>query len=202
MNIRPPRKRKLHSIETRDEIAMKKNELYLRALRQREDDVVKFLGLLVPALVGYIWLLTKSSEVCEQTLFSGTVGVIFVLSVGAVFTVALGFNYRYITLQMAKIDVFYSVDKLVLKKWPRKPGDFKMIFCSPPEILKIYWISYLILILLICCISCLFIDKCSYLCIIFVISFIALLFSILLPFYYGCKIQKICELEGINWNYI
>ena len=67
----------------------------LEALRHREQEIFHYLAILAPALGGFVWLLYKG---VNPFLFAvGTLGVLLLLLLGALYSLALGYNYRYIT---------------------------------------------------------------------------------------------------------
>ena len=84
--------------------------------------------------------------------------MLLVLLMGAFYSLALGYNYRYIILQLAKLE---ATDTLALKSkdvvlayWPRKVEDFEkgsrwgvIPWCTPPDIIKVFWIAFLVCIL-------------------------------------------------------
>lgn len=121
------------------------HRLMLEALRQREQDVIRYIAILAPALGGYVWLL-KDYGTNTTVFVAGTLGVIFLLFVGAVYTVALGYNFRYITLQLAKLETLLGIQPIILRGWPRNARVFSKKygrFCKPPEIIMIFWLAFL-----------------------------------------------------------
>src|SRR5207302_6804579 len=99
--------------------------------------------ILVPAVGGFVWLLRSAPE---KTLFvGGTVGTLLLLFLGAVYSLTLGYNYRYITLQLAKIEDLLAATDAMLEGWPKSPNDFLqkykflgLSWCTPPEIIKVF----------------------------------------------------------------
>ena len=64
------------------------HKTFLEALRHREQEIVRFVAILAPALGGFVWLLTK--DVTPYVFTVGTLGVLFFLLVGGVYCLALG----------------------------------------------------------------------------------------------------------------
>ena len=136
---------------TRSQALLNMHKMFLEALRHREQDIVHFLAILGPALGGFIWLLGKTPS--NPAMFvAGTYGVLFVLVTGAFYSLALGYNYRYLTLQLAKLeaDKTLGLGKIVLNSWPRSPEAFKrrnrwgvIPWSTPPDIIKVFWIAFL-----------------------------------------------------------
>ena len=78
------------------------HKLLLQALRHREQEIVRYLAILGPALGGFAWLLYWSKDGVNLTV--GTMGVLFLLFLGAIYSLALGYNYRCIVLELAKLE--------------------------------------------------------------------------------------------------
>jgi len=127
------------------------HRLFLEALRHREQEIIKYVAILVPALAGFVWLLKYKEDLL--VFCCGTVGVILALLLGAIYALALGYNYRYITLQLAKFesDRCLGICQHILNDWHRSPEQFAKEYvnrqkprCDPPEIIKVSWIAFLI----------------------------------------------------------
>lgn len=120
-------------------------KLFLEALRHREQDIIRFLAILGPALAGYIWLLKSyyRGEIGWQAFIVGKVGVMLILVGGAWYSLALGYNFRMILMQLAKLEKALNITRFTLKKWPRKPGEFVQRLCRPPEIINVFRITFL-----------------------------------------------------------
>ena len=130
------------------------HKTFLEALRHREQEILRFIAILAPALGGFVWLLKQSltNEHESYVFIVGTLGIQLFLLLGAVYSLALSYNYRHIIFQLATIEEkgCLNIDKYILKIWPRKPCDFrKYIFkilpwCDPPEIIKCFWLAFII----------------------------------------------------------
>jgi hypothetical protein len=81
------------------------------------------------------------------------VGIIFLLFLGACYSLALGYNFRYLTLQMAKIEspLGLNIVGQILNRWPRNKAGFGKYthWCDPPDIIHTFWVACLIGILLV-----------------------------------------------------
>lgn len=132
------------------------HQAFLEALRHREQDVIQFFAVLGPALGGFIWLLSGDLHESPFRFVAGTYGVLLVLLMGAFYSLALGYNYRYITLQLAKFEQGDCLDlkKAVLAFWPRDYEEFEkrnrwgvIPWSTPPGIIKVFWATSLACIL-------------------------------------------------------
>jgi len=102
------------------------HQAFLEALRHREQEVLRYLAILGPALSGFVWLLMLDlSKPQMPTVFAtGSLGVILLLLLGAVYSLSLGYNYRYLTLQLAKLERKLEIEQYVLEGWPRSRRQF------------------------------------------------------------------------------
>ncbi len=187
----------------------------LEALRHREQEILRFVAILGPALAGFIWLLkVQLSGDSNSFIFKvGTVGVLLLLLLGAVYSLALGFNYRHITLQLAKLESvkFLNIRSYILRSWPRSCKDFakryKILWiipwCTPPEIIKYFWVAFVIGIAGVTV-------ALWYLPLtdnsngqigeeIVCLGFICFCIALLAPIWFGCKFQKACRKEEERW---
>ncbi len=169
--------------------------LFLEALRHREQEIFHYLAILGPALGGFGWLLYyRSGHEAEFAL--GTIVIISLLLLGAVYSLALGYNYRYIVLELAKLETVLKIRDVMLVGWPRSREDFLSRYkrCTPPEIIKVFWWAFLGMIALVTIIACCFSGKFRFLIILYgLVCFGAGLCWF--PIYYGNKLRKICEQE-------
>ena len=100
------------------------HKLLLEALRHREQEIFSYLAIIGPAIGGFFWLLQHRNS--DPGLFTlGTMGVLLLLFFGAVYTLALGYNYRYITFQLAKLEVRLGIKGFMLKGWPRSKQEWR-----------------------------------------------------------------------------
>ena len=139
----------------------------LEALRHREQEIFQYVAILIPALGGFAWLIYNPVGIFLFT--SGTVGVLFLLFLGVLYSLNLGYNYRYITLQLAKLEVHLGIKDSMLIGWVKTPQEFidhyklscvsschpklcgllryfKLCgrpWCTPPGIIKVFWCAFL-----------------------------------------------------------
>jgi hypothetical protein len=128
------------------------HKAFLEVLRHREQEILQFVVLLGPALGGFIWLLSADLRESPFRFVAGTYGVLLVLLMGAFYALALGYNYRYLTLQLAKLEKknLLDLDDVVLASWPREYEEFEnrnrwgvIPWSTPPGIIKVFWLTSL-----------------------------------------------------------
>jgi hypothetical protein len=182
----------------------KMHGMLLEALRHREQEIFNYLAILGPALAGFAGILYKDQTrgVTTGLFLFGTASVLSLLFFGAVYSLMLGYNYRYITLQLAKIEYILSMTDAMLKKWPKLPEDFdrykcfSIWVCTPPEIVKVFWEAFLAGIVGVVVTACLWRREClvyafaSSLGAVFLIPG-----GILLPIWLGCKLHALRDQE-------
>ena len=196
------------------------HSLYLEALRQREQDIIRFLAILAPALAGFFYLLLRKWAMTDTTFLVGILGIQGILFIGACYTAAIGFNYRSLILQIVKIEKHLGVKPVILKGWPREfcliREKFKFFrsnefiirkriiikpnpsWCWPPEILKTFLWSFVLAIAFV------FITSTFYIGIFirFLVSLFFLLSGFMLLGYilhsYGKKLKNFCDTEITN----
>ena len=142
-----------------EEALEKMHELLLGALRSRELEIFKYLTILGPALAGFGWLFYQDSALAYQTppraigpglFIAVTVSVVLLLLLGAVYSLTLGCNYRYITLELAKLESQLSIKRAMLRQWPKSPEMFVEKYsalcfpwCTPPAVIQVFWYAFL-----------------------------------------------------------
>lgn len=180
------------------------HQTFLEALRHREQEILQFIAFLAPALGGFIWLIKvylENTELKNAFVF-GTVGVLLILTLGAVYAIAIGFNFRYITFQIAKIESKLEITDFMLKGWIRTTEawvyKYKNKKCYPPEIIKVFWLAFIIaeLFVAITAGSLLYVTQkhaCFDLCVIFLFIVVCFIISAFCsPSYYGGKLFALC----------
>lgn len=188
----------------------------LEALRHREQEILRYIAILAPALGGFVLLVrefVKDDEVVGFTI--GTVGVLFLLLLGAVYSLALGFNFRDITLQLAKLDSDPCLDitQYMLNGWPRSAEIFvdkyKFLgipYCTPPEIIKVFWWAFIGAIVGVT-ISVFFLTSkenadvsiTEARCVLMVWGAICFTIAVSWPIYYGYKLKGHADKEPPKW---
>lgn len=182
------------------------HKLLLEALRHREQEIVRYLAILGPALGGFVWLL-HSGTGSVDVFTVGTIGVLLLLLLGAVYSLALGYNYRYITLELAKLETLLGIRSAMLESWPRSPKNFLdryricccIPWCTPPEVIKVFWWAFLVGIVGVTVTACLFKAEPLVLALVIPSGTICLLIGLLSPICLGCKLRKQCKKEPETW---
>ena len=191
------------------ESARNMHQTFLEALRSREQEILQFIAILAPALGGFIWLVKIyfENDKMIHTLIAGTIGVLLLLCLGAMYALALGYNFRYITFQLAKMESInrLNIIKFILAGWDRTIDHwnekYKNKCCYPPEIILIFWFAFVIaqIFVTIAAVSVLCVtNKISfiYLCFIIVSGLICIAVSTYFgPTYYGKKFSDLCKRE-------
>jgi len=192
---------------------------FLEALRHREQEILRFIAILAPALGGFLWLLKEVDLKSEKGPFIFTIGtlcVLFLLWVGAVYSIALGYNFRYVTFQLAKLELPFclNIKEFTLDKWPRSLNKFKKYifkfipWCEPPEIIKVFWLAFVMAILGVMGIAWYFLstergNMCGQICIIKFGSGLCIIAGLLVPIWFGCKLHEYCDAEDPKkWNVV
>lgn len=174
----------------------------LQALRQREQEIFSYLTTLGLAFGGFGWLLlhesSKEPPATKIPFVFGTVGILVLLCLGSIYALALGYNYRYITFQLAKIEEFLKINHVILKGWPRSVEEFKKYtrWCDPPEIIKIFWVAFTVGILLVTIIAA---EVSSMPVRVWLVGGICLLASALGPLYFGRRFKQLWGQEP-KWS--
>lgn len=186
------------------------HKTFLEALRHREQEILRFIAILAPALGGFIWLLKEFLENSNGTsVFTvGTVSVLFILMVGAIYALALGYNFRYVTLQLAKMESenCLNIKKFILESWPRTAKKWadkyrKWPYCDPPDIIKVFWLAFVAAKLFIILVACFFLwveyeNVCGQICTIIIVGGLCIIIAVLFaPIYYGWKLHIACDKE-------
>lgn len=198
------------------------HRLLLEALRHREQEMTRFLAILGPALIGFVWLL-QNADFYGYVFLIGSVGVLLLLTLGAVYSASLGYNHRYMVLQLAKLEATMGVTSAVLAGWPRSREDFIRRYrlfglpcCLPPELILWFWCSFMVAILGIAAVPVIImlgpdlprmmlggsqIGTGPGLSIfVSVIGAWIFLIGLASPFFYGAKLKRLCESEPKSWE--
>ena len=186
------------------------HKTFLEALRHREQEILRYIAILVPALGGFVWLLNEMNLDSDNGPFIftvGTLGILFLLFVGAVYSLALGYNFRYVTLQLAKMesDFCLNIKEFILGSWLRTANkwveEYKKKRCFPPEIIKVFWLAFVIAKIFVVLMAVIFLSinqknmwiQISSIAAIGIVCVIVA--SWFAPSYYGKKLYKMCEKE-------
>lgn len=182
------------------------HHLFLEALRHREQEVLRYVAILVPAVGGFLWLMTTAT-IAPFAFAVGVCSVILLLLLGAVYSLALGYNYRYITLQLAKLEAKFGIHDYMLEGWPCSPEAFMNRYrllgrpwCAPPEVIKVFWWAFMTGIVGATVVACIHQSEAVVLSLVILCGTICLLVSLAGPWYYGRKLAKRAEEERGYWN--
>lgn len=185
------------------------HRLLLEALRHREQEIIQYLAILVPAMAAFGWLVNSATN-NDPLFIGGTIGVLLLLLLGAMYSLALGYNFRYIILQLAKFEAHMGISDSMLEAWPRTRQDFldnyilcRIPWCTPPEIIKVFWRIFLAVILAITVTACR--TNCSATALILIVAFGAgsmLISGFILPISFGYKLHKLAKEEPESWTAI
>src|SRR3990170_5193301 len=136
----------------KNEILANYHKLLLEALRDREQEIFLYLAIIGPALGGFIWLLYYADTSKFNIVIIATIGIWLLFLLGAWYTAALGYNYRYITLELRELEKELKIQDNLLKSW-REPKDYKIFckfpWCTPPGIILWFWVAFPVLIVFI-----------------------------------------------------
>ncbi len=186
------------------------HKTFLEALRHREQEILRYIAILAPAVGGFIWLLKELGNGGEPFVFTtGTLGVLFLLLVGAVYSLALGYNYRCIQLQLIKLESNSPLDigKYILKSWQQACKDFYkryrilwiVPYCLPPEIIKVFWLAFITGIAgVTLAVKFLVLPVKSLGPIgntVVLVGWICFFIGLVVPIWYGYKLRKACKKE-------
>ncbi len=200
-----------------DELLRNMHGRFLEALRYREQEMFSYLGMLVPAAGGFVWLLIfhlknealKENALNDEWLFTcATLGVLLMLFLGVAYSLALGYNYRYITFQLAKIEHYFGADTVILKGWPKSRDEFIRRYrilqcipwCTPPAIIEGFWWAFLVAIAFVTASATILNSSKLAFDVVIPVGVFLLLSSVILPIRFGCKLSKLCENEGAEWQ--
>jgi hypothetical protein len=182
------------------------HKLLLEALRHREQEIFRYLAILGPALGGFVWLLHSAKG--EVNLFTvGTMGVLFLLFLGTIYSLALGFNYRYIVLELAKLEAVLQIRDAMLIGWPRFRQAFldryrlwRLPWCTPPEIIKIFWLAFLAGIIWVTVTALICGPALLIKWLVVLTGAVCFLVALLAPIWFGLKLKKHCLREPQSWD--
>lgn len=187
------------------------HQLLLEALRHREEAMVQYLAILGPALGGFAWLLAHYgyNPSTKKVFVAGTIGVIALLFLGALYSLALGYNFRYIIMQLAKFEAMLGVEKYMLSGWPRAKVHFQnrystlcgVPWCTPPEIIGIFWKAFLACIVAVTAVACVFRPEPQVLKTLIPVAVACFAWACwIAPVLYGFKLRRMVEAEREPWT--
>ena len=201
------------------------NKLFLEALRHREQEIIRYLVIIGPALGGFVWMLSRYYDHPQnfgpEALAIGSVGLILLLLLGAWYCMALGYNYRSVVLQLTKTEDALDVSSVVLKAWPGSPEDvikstklgsvrfvrvilrlkensfcYNLPFMLPPEVICVFWVACVAGIGYLTISTCLALDSGCSAKLVARVGIVCLVIAFLgSPACYGIKLRRLCEKE-------
>ena len=141
-----------NGITIEDQAALDLHKIMLEAMRSREREILHFIGFFLPAIVGFFaigWLKGGESAVPAEILLPAvSVVTILILSFGALYALALSYNYRYIQLVTWSLQEHLGLAQFE-PDW--KPKLFQCgnlgIFNFAPEIIRAQLLLFLALII-------------------------------------------------------
>ena len=187
------------------------HQLLLEALRHREQDILRFLAILGPATAALVFLQLPDYRNDALVYILGMYAVLVALLISSMYSAALGYNFRCLTFQLAKFESSQclGIEKLMLKRWPRKPIDFKKRYstcCLPPENIKIFYIASTVTILALSCVRAFHLPVMPSKYLLWawnaypVFCFAGFLVALKEPFRFGRKICNAVQQEG-EWGH-
>ncbi len=182
------------------------HKTFLEALRHREQEILRFLAILAPSLGGFVWLLQQglTNGLKPYVFIVGTLGIQLFLLLGAIYSLALSYNYRHIIFQLATIEGkdCLNIDKYILKIWPRKTCDFRKYkfkiipWCDPPEIIKCFWLAFITGVIGVT-LAVQFIPLTTKGCfgkrLILGVGLLCFFISLFTPVWFGCKLHNVAN---------
>jgi len=195
-----------------------RHQLFLEALRHREQEVLRYLVIIGPALGGFVWLMSKyPEEIGIRTFCFGSIGLILIMLLGACYCIALGYNYRCLVLQIAKEEKNMCISGTVLNAWPREISEhikrtklghyfgfllrdkdskvFDWEWCSPPELICVFWYAFVIGIIYLTVAACVMLSTAAPTIVVAIFGLVCLVLSLFVPHMYGRKLRSMCHKE-------
>ncbi|MFB3894514.1 MAG: hypothetical protein ACE15C_21135 [Phycisphaerae bacterium] len=148
-----------------EDVRTTRHQLFLEALRHREQEVFHYLAILGPALGGFVWLATKyPKDITAVTFCVAAIALEGLLVLGAWYCAALGYNYRCITMLLSKEEKALGLTSAALESWADAPGTLgdrttlghyfgwvrgwawlsNRPWCFPPELVVVFWWAFLV----------------------------------------------------------
>jgi hypothetical protein len=191
---------------------------FLEALRHREQEVFRYLVIIGPALGGFVWMLSKYDakppEIDVRTLCIGSLGLVLLLLLGTWYCASLGYNYRYLTFQLMKIERELNLAHTLLG-WPRRPRDmmdrsklghylklflrnkrsglYRFPWCFPPGLIGVFWWAFVIgIVFLTTAAACTVRESCCWVGTTIGVGIGCLVVALLGPILHGRKFRRFC----------
>jgi hypothetical protein len=142
----------------------------------------------------------------SSPFIAGTVGILLMLFLGSIYSLALGYNYRYIIFQLAKIEHLLDAKSAVLQGWPKSRNEFLdryrltawIPWCTPPAIIQVFWYAFLAGIVWVTVSAS--VVKPGAVNVLGPIGIACLLIGWLVwPIRLGYKLKRLCDKEPAEW---
>lgn len=130
----------------KEAIAQDLHKVFLDSMEVRYKEILSFLGFILPALTGFVWIV-NNYEISDEplrpvnTFFIGTLSVMGILFWGAVYSLAVSYRYRYLQASVYKIEEACGADIFIPQSFkPRPLEGFKVraALSMAPGILQIH----------------------------------------------------------------
>jgi hypothetical protein len=146
------------------------HSVFLESMENRYKEILSVLGFLIPAITGFIVLLQKYEVTVKTeeldlehtalpavdpilTFFIGSIAIIFILSWGAAYALAISYRYRYLQASVYKIEEAFGADNYIPNSF--KPKIItgikdKLVIEVAPGIMQVHVFFFMIGILGVC----------------------------------------------------
>jgi len=123
------------------------------------------------------------------------------------YSLALGYNFRSILLQLAKFENRLGIKPAMLRGWPKSLSSFNKYtcYCTPPEVILVFWWSFVFSIIGVCAAAIIVEPHLSVWLIVGAVGVSCFLCATLSPLCFGWKLKRLvckeknAEKDG-EWN--
>jgi len=95
--------------------------------------------------------------------------------------------------------VSHALSRVILEGWPQSRKYFLKRYCTPPEIIKLFWLAFLIGILFVTITASIETAGEITSWLVNLIGYSSILAGLMLPIIFGCKLRKLAEEEPESW---
>lgn len=164
----------------------------LEALRHREQEIFRYIALVVPSVVGLVGLSVFGSTLPMVRLIAISVGLQLLAGLGAWYSLALGYNYRYVLAGIRSLEEALEIVQFMVRPWTRSCSQSR--WCWPPEVIKVFWVSFVLLIVFTAVTSCFINSSVGVIVAVSISSALFLAIVVLfLPWHYGRKLLRYAD---------
>jgi len=182
----------------KEDIAKDLHTLFLESMETRYKEILSFLGFLLPALTGFLWLINNydPTKTGDSFLF-GSLAIICILFWGSFYVLAVSYRYRYLQASVYLIEELTGAAVYIPKTFKPKPIKkvSERIFLSiAPGILQIHLYFFILFICTFCATFHFLVDDWTKS--IIVISFSILIVILIIyagGWYYPKKLENILD---------